>query len=64
MANVQPTLEEIVPTATPIDIRVDAKPIIRIEEGVVTPNGTKIRRRCRNLKLHIYIIVSFILSSF
>ena len=43
-----PTLQDSVPTAMAVETRnlkIDTNPMYRIEEGVVTPNGTTIRRR-------------------
>ena len=43
-----PALQDSVPTAMAVETRnlkIDTNPMYRIEEGVVTPNGTTIRRR-------------------
>ena len=43
-----PALHESVPTAMAVETRnlkIDTNPMYRVEEGVVTPNGTTIRRR-------------------
>ena len=48
MPRMAPPLVDTVPTAMAIEprnLKIDVNPMYRVEEGVVTPNGTTIRRR-------------------
>ena len=48
MPRMAPPLVDTVPTAMAIEprnLKIDINPMYRVEEGVVTPNGTTIRRR-------------------